>query len=260
MQKFISKNLVTRNGAFLVIFNLNSLFLWSFCFGQQSSSHFFTELAIGPSAPVGKFAKKQFVLDNSGVGELAGIAKMGPAVSLTAGYFLTPRTGLLLIIGGAKNRQDAQPIREALQRDYPNFHISVDTKAWITKHALLGIFLRDGFKGASGFSYRLSLAGGINETTVPSLHHIIFNPLIGGAESHLNKRKLPLTFAFAASAGLHYALNQKWNLQLQTQYFQATPSYRYTYNPNFPDRGSADVKRKYPVRAINLLTGIGMRW
>ena len=98
------------------------LSFWSlFSIAQKSESHYFTELSIGTSIPIGGFASKTYngkFLDNAN-----GIAKVGIALNIYTGYRINKTFGLVFMAGGSQNKQDSNTFYNYLKKERKSFCI-----------------------------------------------------------------------------------------------------------------------------------------
>src|SRR5690242_9472384 len=96
----------------LLILLTVSLFATIALQAQEKQTKLFTELSIGPSFPIGRFAATS---TNSG-DKVAGYAKPGLGAQLSAGYHLNNPFGLLVSVGYATHPQNKQARTEDLKR------------------------------------------------------------------------------------------------------------------------------------------------
>src|SRR5688572_18078112 len=81
---------------------------------QKKQSKFFTELAVGPSFPIGRFASTEYK-DN----EVPGFAKTGLSAQLSVGYYLNESIGVMLLSGYTVHPQDEDAYKNDLE-SYPS--------------------------------------------------------------------------------------------------------------------------------------------
>lgn len=220
----------------------------------------FIELKAGPNFPIGKFAEKGLpYFSNNELANPPGTAKTGLHFSAAAGHFVNKKGGVMLSISNSQNRQNSKAFRNALQSVNPGSMVTVRTKYWSTTSILGGVFVEDRFTRVAKLSYHLNLQAGIAFTTVPGGSYFLFNPqTFFATKATYNKRKLPGTFAFAAGGAVKYPVGKFWYVHFAGEYFNSTPKWKFTYNPNLPGPGSEDVAQKRPQHAIRILTGMGV--
>lgn len=234
-----------------------SLYFSNYAWTQENS---FLELRAGPNFPIGKFAEKGLPdAISADIAKPPGAATAGINFSAAAGHFITRQAGVMLTVSNSRNKQDASAFRDELLKIVPNHVVTVNTKHWSTTSVLGGVFIEDHFTSVEKLSWRLNIQAGIAFTIVPGYSYVVFDPRTTFSTTvNSNKRTLPGSFAFAAGGSLRYGIGKIWYVHLTGQYFNSTPKRKFSYNPNFPDSGSADVTQKRPQNAVSVLTGIGV--
>ena len=233
--------------------------------GQAQTSYpkYFAELSFGPSFPIGKFASNS----NSSTDRYpAGLAKIGLGLNLSFVYKIKKSIGLMVILGGSKNKQGDAFYKEQQESYYKSFfgtdaEANVVTKSWQIKKILAGGIFEMPFSKNLFLQVKAS-AGGC-KTFIPGYEYTIRNKNSGRlvAGGRHGKIKLPWAFCYQASGALKYQLTSKIYLNTEVSYFNGSAKYEYTDYPNFPSPVPAiPQKKNYPLASVNVLVGIGLQF
>jgi len=228
---------------------------------QQTQSKIFSELSLGPSIPVGRFAATSA---NSSK-RVAGFAKPGVSAQLSAGYYLKNSYGLLVSAGFATLPQNKQGRIENLARIGVKVN-QMDCKNWKEIKLMAGGFYTSSI--VPKLMVIAKLTAGVLKTKYPKISGSGVDTLYMAPAviSNLNE-SLPLAFCYQASAGLQYTLNQKWYALIEAGYFNATASKAYTYttyslppNSTVPVSTTVSGRSRYAFEAINTMVGVGVNF
>lgn len=219
----------------------------------QQQSKYFTELSIGPSFPIGRFAATSTASSK----KVAGFAKPGLAAQLSGGYYLNPSYGILASIGYATHPQDEQA-RKKMFESLGYETRSINCENWKEIKLMAGGF----YVTSLGTKLRLSakLAAGVVKTGIPKINWYGYRPnSIETASSANEKISMPWAFCYQAGAALQYKLNQKWYALVDASFFNATATYKYDYSgvAGIPG-GGPKGKSRYALTTINTLLGVGV--
>lgn len=238
------------------------LSFWSlFSIAQKSESHYFTELSIGTSIPIGGFASKTYngkFLDNAN-----GIAKVGIALNIYTGYRINKTFGLVFMAGGSQNKQDSNTFYNYLKKERNPAITIIETNEWRVGKLMLGGFIELPFEDKSKLSFRGSLLAGICKTAIPKYQFTYVTagafPIYGSIG--MNKISLPWTFCYQVGASLKYSISKKIHLLANLNYFYSTPVYKYSINPNSPNPGElVAAKKRIILSTIELTVGAGINF
>jgi hypothetical protein len=177
---------------------------------QKKQSPFFTELGVGPSFPIGDFAKKTY---NGTDKNLPGFANAGLGFTLSAGYHINESVGLLLLGGYSINQQDEEAYEQYIKSNVSNSNsIAVDAKSWKIAKVMAGGFFVTSLTSSSDLVLRTKLTAGACKTAVPQLEYVVTGQgsgLLWRNYVHQAKLSLPWSFCYQVSIGLKYKLNKK---------------------------------------------------
>lgn len=240
---------------------------------QEHNSRFSVEVSAGPSFPVGNFASKDTLGMRLGDSNTSGgWAKTGLVVNLSASYNITRVFGWELEVGGQFNKRDGAPLKKVLRKIYAtrdNLRISVKGSSWKIGKILTGGFFAVPLSSSDKFYFQGKVLAGVCKTSIPEYQYAVYdkdNPMGNpDGESVLtagrhSKTSLPLTFCYQLGAGLKYLLTQKMFLTASINYFDAQPVRKYSVyaDPMNPGGERIEIEKKYKLRSINPMVGIGL--
>ncbi|THU34147.1 hypothetical protein FAM09_24300 [Niastella caeni] len=236
------------------------LFLSIILQAQKKQSKFFTQLAVGPSFPIGRFAETSYKGEN----EVPGFAKTGIGAHLSLGYYLNKSFGLLLSSGYTIHEQDEQAYRDYFNGFFSGITVrQMEAKSWKTAKVMAGGFLVTPLTSESELVLRTKLTAGLAKTAVPKIWWWGADQS-GMSTAGANNEKVPLpwSFCYQVSAALEYKVSRNWHVLLDISSFntKATNEFSYTIIPN-PPGGPVQmvtVKNKYKQATVNVMAGIGV--
>lgn len=259
------KSIILKS-TFKTVFFLFSLILFFFSFitnAQNKKLRYFTEGAIGPTFPTGKFANKSY--NGSFLSNTDGLAKTGVAANLSIGFHLKNNYGALLCFGISQNKQDANSFDRYLKNTYgSNINTSIKANNWNVFKIMAGGFFAAPFSPASKFSFQAKVLAGLFKTNIPGLGYTYSStdnsvPIIGNLS--FAKVSLLWSFCYQVNAGIKYQFTQKFYLVSEFGYFGGTSNYKYMYNPNFPMPGNLVTgEKKIALSSIQLMAGAGINF
>jgi len=244
-------------------------------FAQKRESKFFAELGVGPSFPIGDFAKKTY---NGTDNNLPGFAMIGLGTSLSVGYHLNESVGLLLSGGYSINPQNEKAYKDYIRSKVSNINsIAVDAKSWNIAKVMAGGFFVTPLTADSTLVLRTKLTVGVCKTAVPEFQYSYsrqINPdtTLGGPAGWMvqggkqGKISLPWSFCYQVSIGLKFTLNKNLYALFDISSFNATTSYNeYGFiSPGSVSTGtgpivtSSPAKRKFKLGSVNAQAGVGL--
>lgn len=248
-------------------------------YAQKKQSRFFTELGIGPSFPIGDFAKKTYDgTDNN----LPGFAKVGIGGSLSAGYHINESLGLLVTGGYSINPQDEKAYKNYIRSKVSNINnISVEAKNWNIIKLMAGGFFVTPLTADSTLVLRTKLTVGVCKTALPAFEYgytrqtAIDTTQGGSSLTGLSwqvagnaKRPFGWTFCYQISIGLKFTLNKNLYALFDISSFNATATTTENeygsispvsvISGSGPIPTSSQTKRKFRLGSVNAQAGVGL--
>ena len=230
---------------------------------QKKEPKFLTEIAIGPSFPIGRFAETSYKDDYD---DIPGFAKPGLAAHLSLGYYLNESVGVLFSSGYSVHQQDEKAQKDNFERVLPGITVTnMDAKSWKTVKLMAGAFVVTPLTSEGELILRTKLTAGVSKTALPQ---ITWN---GAAQNGTytaggtgEKMQLPWSFCYQVSMALEYELSNNLYALVDINSFNTTAKKKFTYsvdpNPASPDPQIVTVKNKYKQATVNALVGIGVRF
>jgi outer membrane protein W len=221
---------------------------------QQKQSRFMVEVSGGPSFPVGKFGDKSFNHNDRKTPE--GLAETGVSASLSVGYYLNKKIGLLLSGGYSSNKQNWESYPNDLVRAFPGIDLApglkITAENWEILNVMGGGFFEIPLNAAHTLNFRTKLTAGACKTAIPERTS---KSDIG--EFTEKKMDLPWGFCYQASAGLQYKLNNSLHVLLDVNSFNAIAQKSQWQYPPSPGN-TYPVTSKFHLNSVNALAGIGL--
>ena len=231
-----------------------------FTLAQDMTKKFSVQFEIGPSIPLGQFANQSAL---SSPHDSSGNAIAGIVANVTLQYEFTGNFGVSLLIGASINGQDKQYLKKQVKGEAEGSITSFTAKSWKAYKLMPGIYYSIPFSSTSKFTFKSMISAGICKTAVPIFSYSFTGttpPLYSFSSSRF-KENLPITFCYRVSAELNYTLSKKIYLLFNANYFNADPTLKYSYFPNWPQVGNmAEGKKTYSLASINMLVGAGVRF
>lgn len=246
---------------------------------KKQQSRWFAGLTAGPSFPLGKFAAK----DPYDV--QAGLAKTGPALQLTAGYFFHPRLGAMFLAGGQINPQDAEAYGRFIKGQYgATSRYSVHTRNWNMLRLMAGPVFELPLSPQGPVALRVKLLAGVLKTSMPgysytvTTYYVATGPTgspVGGSSTSsqtFSSTSLPWAFSYQAEAGVRWRLTRQIDLVGNVGWLHAQPVRKYklpissmlSSGPVFTGllmpATYVEVKQKIPISDLHIQTGVEVRF
>ena len=139
-----------------------------FVYGQSTNRNYIG-LSIGPSFPMGDFAKSELT-DSSAVFPTNGngFAKTGVALVVSYAYRITHNFGVQAMITYSSNSIDNIKYRDELQRLHPDWSVSVESsRGWSGGGIMVGPYLR--FPFTENFSWDIRGLFGLYGSSSPKV-------------------------------------------------------------------------------------------
>lgn len=191
---------------------------------QQKQPRYFVELAGMRSFPVGSFAS------DDATNLYAGHADAGAGISVAGGYMFTRKLGVMLLLGGTRNRQDGSALAGEYKAGYPpvyTMYSTITTKSWYTGRIMMGGVFEAPLSKAERLYFRSGLLAGVCKSSVPAFKEEYImksgTNIIGAGSGETEKVHLPWTFCYQVSAGLKYKLSNLLAIFADASYFGAAP-------------------------------------
>jgi hypothetical protein len=227
----------------------------------QKKEHpkFLTEIALGPSFPIGRFASTSY----KGKNEIPGYAKPGLAAHLSIGYYLNQNVGVLFTTGFSSHSQDKDALRKDVESSYSGVTLThLDLKNWKTVKLMGGGFFVTPLTPEGQLVLLTKLTAGVSQFAIPK------REFWGSSQdgrttitSINNEGSLPWSFCYQVSLALEYKLNQNLYALLDINSFNTTAKKEFTFpstDPRTPD--PIIVKNTYKLATVNALVGVGVRF
>jgi hypothetical protein len=229
---------------------------------QKKQTKFLTELSIGPSFPIGRFAEESYNDKN----EVPGFAKTGLAAHLSIGYYLRENAGVLLSTGLSSHPQDQDAFRKQIESGLSGVTLThLELKNWKTVKLMGGGFVVTPLTSEGELVLLTKLTAGVSQITIPKREFWGSNQ--DGTttiRSVANDGSLPWSFCYQVSLSLQYKLNRSLYALLDINSFNTTAKreFTFTFDPNSPPSPGQTVvvKYKYKQATVNALLGIGVRF
>jgi hypothetical protein len=231
---------------------------------QKKQPRFLTEVAIGPSFPIGMFAEKSFNKDD--YNDIPGFAKPGLAAHLSVGYYLNRSVGLLISSGYSVHPQDEEGHKDNIERILPGLTVTeLDAKSWKTVKLMAGGFVVTPLTSEGELVLLTKLTAGVSKTAVPQISYYgVARDGTYPSSDNDAKMTLPWSFCYQVSLALEYKLSQNLYVLLDINSFNTTAKKKFVYhvdpNPASPDPQIVTVKNKYKQATVNTMAGIGLRF
>lgn len=233
---------------------------------QKKAPKFFAEFGIGPSFPIGDFARKTY---NGTDNNMPGFANIGVGTNLSIGYHINESVGLLLSGGYSINPQDEKAYVDYFKSNNSDLYtVSVDAKNWKILKLMAGGFFVTPLTANEELVLRTKLTAGVCKTAVPEFNYSYTGEsqgLLWRGAGHQGKTSLPWSFCYQVSIGLKYSLNKKVYALFDISSFNATAEKEYIFmSPSAPVLGSGPVVftsppiRKFRMGSVNAQAGIGL--
>jgi hypothetical protein len=220
---------------------------------QNKQSKFLTEIAIGPSFPIGKFSSTDYKND----GEIPGFAKTGMGTQLSFGYYLNKSVGVMLLAGYTTFARNKEAYKNNLEKEIPGMKVNnLELKSWQTVKLMAGGFWITPLTSENELVLRTKLNAGVAKTAIPESAWSGSGPGAGTSDGHGDKISLPWAFCYQVSVALEYKLNSNLYVLLDLSSFNTTAK----HNGSFTDPGSGTTytfKSKYKMPTVNALLGVG---
>jgi hypothetical protein len=248
-----------RTASLLTCFLLFTIVLQA----QKKQPRFLTEVAIGPSFPIGKFAATSYKDDYNNI---PAFANPGLAAHLSLGYYINRSVGVLVSTGYSIHPQDEEGHKQNIERILPGLTVTeLDAKSWKTVKLMAGGFVVTPLTSEGELVLLTKLTAGVSKTAVPQISY--YGVARDGSYTSSDndaKMSLPWSFCYQVSLALEYKLTQNMYALLDISSFNTTAQKKYTYivdpNPRTPDQQVVTVKNKYKQGTVNALAGIGFRF
>lgn len=237
------------------------------CLGMVSNAQkkehpkFLTEIAVGPSFPIGRFASTSY---NNDKNEVPGFAKTGLAAHLSLGYYLTQHVGVLLTAGLSSHAQDKDAFRKYIESNVPGVTLTrFDTKNWKTVKLMGGGFFVTPLAPEGKLELLTKLTAGVSHFDIPKREFWGSSPDGRTTVSSVdNGGSLPWSFCYQVSLALEYKLNSSLYVLLDINSFNTTAKKEFTYTgiPNIGPAIVTTIEDKYKQATVNAMAGVGMRF
>ena len=233
------------------------LFLAFVLHAQKKQPKFLTELSIGPSFPIGKFAATSYKDDNS---ERPGWAKPGLAAHLSVGYYLNKSVGVLLSSGYSVHSLNKKAYKHYIEEVLPGIPVTnMDAKSWKTVKLMAGGFLVTPLTLEEKLVLLTKLTAGVSKTAEPEVTWNRVSQTPGWTSSGERKKvPLPWSFCYQVSLALEYKLNHNLYVLLDISSFNTKAEKEFTYIASTGQ--DVVVKETYKQATVNALVGIGVRF
>jgi|SRR5690348_7165642 len=258
-QKHVKKNLL-----FITL-----LFFFIATKAQENNSRFSVGLSVGPSFPIGRLVSRDtsnYGGQNPRSGFVAGWAKTGPGLNISAACRLTQSFKLILMLGAQENKQDEASFEKTVNTSAASDSVAGNPESWKIGKIMAGGAFSLPLSGSGHLFFEIKGVAGFCKTAVPAYKYAVFNTDASPGTPEFNKNfgahsktPLPWTFCFQISPGLKYFLTQKLAVFTEAAYFDARPVLKQPYYLNMPDRDPAmpvSVKKRFALTSINPVVGI----
>jgi len=236
-------------------------------YAQKKPAKFFAEFGVGPSFPIGDFAKKTY---NGTDNNMSGFANIGLGANLSIGYHINESVGLLLSGGYSINTQNEKAYADNFKSNNSDLDaVSVDAKSWKILKVMAGGFFVTPLTSDEDLVLRTKLTAGVCKTAVPEFNYGYMGESQGSpwrGAAHQEKTSLPWSFCYQVSIGLKYSLNKKLFALFDISSFNATAEKQYIFmSPGAPVLGSGPVvytspsTKKFRMGSVNAQAGVGIR-
>ena len=229
---------------------------------QKKHPKFLTELSIGPSFPIGRFAAISYKDDKN---EVPGFAKTGLAAHLSVGYYLNQNAGVLLSSGLSSHPQDKDHFRREIESSIPGVTLThFELKNWKTVKLMGGGFVVTPLTSEGELVLLAKLTAGVSKFDIPKREFWGSNQDGTSTISSIdNGGSLPWSFCYQVSLALEYKLNRSLYALLDINSFNTTAKKEFNYTI-IPGSGIPPtvmtIKNKYKQATVNALLGIGVRF
>jgi hypothetical protein len=244
---------------------------------QEKQSKFFAEFGVGPSFPIGDFAKKTY---NGTDNNLPGFAMPGLGFNLSMGYHINESLGLLVLGGYSINPQDEKAYKQYIQSKVSNINsITVDAKNWNIAKLMAGGFFVTPLTADSALVLRTKLTVGVCKTAVPEFEYAYtsqnrLDTILGAPAGwyaqggRQGKVSLPWSFCYQVSVGLKFKLNKNLYALFDISSFNATAEgdYMFYIPGTFSTSTGGTIvappppsKTKFKLGSVNAQAGVALR-
>lgn len=226
-----------------------AIFLFSTTAHSQSSNRNYVGLSIGPSFPLGNFAKTNFSDSTT-----SGWAKTGVAVNFDYAYRLTHNFGVMGIISYSSNGFNNVQYKDSLNAAHPDTSFSVEgVTSWSTGGIMIGPYLR--FPLGDNLSWDIRGVFGVYGGTTPKITIRATDDQTGEElDPYTRQSAKAYNFSFLIGTGFKYRLSNYYIL-LFGDYLNTTLKFDdfYEYDiDNEPKQVSYNQKIEYFSVTIGL--------
>ena len=215
--------------------------------------HYFVGLSLGASFPMGKFANKSMPDTSS------GLAKAGPAGTLSLGYFFTRNIGFFFELSEQHNTQDRSVFNPYLEKNFGDSIRTIGyTSSWRVARLSGGPVFNIPVSASEKVALRVKLMAGILNGIKPNYGFQISFPTSSSislfTQPHL---ALPTSFCYEADAGIRIAVAESLFLVVDAGYFYAPLRYHYDFYLPLPGGGTTITGRfSLPISDVHVMTGL----
>ena len=209
----------------------------------------FVGLSIGPSIPLGEFAKTDLSDSTS------GWAKTGVMLDFTYAYRITHNFGVTAVISYSTNRFHSESYSNALELRHPDTAFSViSVSNWNGGGILVGPYLR--FPFSERLSWDVRALFGFYGSTSP---RVTINPYADNGQTdlgtYIRQRASAFSYAFMVGTGFKYELT-KYYLLLFADYTASSLKFQNGSGWDYNDQPYT-ISFKQDINYLSVTLGLG---
>jgi hypothetical protein len=181
---------------------------------SQVNEFMYISLSGGPSIPLGDFAKSDASKINSGYATIGGLAVLKFGLNFQVNY------GLVSMIFANINGTDAEPYRNKIAHENPNYDWSIESENWIVGGALIGFRTR---LLKEYITYHFEIFGGVLRSNSPEITATANTNQGTNFVKQVGKRAY--TFTYALCGGFSYEISNAFSLTAEFNVLNANPRF-----------------------------------
>ena len=182
---------------------------------SQVNEFMFINLSVGPSLPLGDFAKSDASKINSGYATLGGLTVLKLGLNFQVNY------GLVSMVFANINGTDAESYRNKIAQENPNYNWSIDSENWMVGGALIGFRTR---LLKEYITYHFEIFGGVLRSNSPEI--TVTANTNQGTNFVKQDGKTAYTFTYVLSGGVSYEIGKAFSLTAELNVLNANPRFK----------------------------------
>lgn len=182
---------------------------------SQVNEYMFINLSCGPSLPLGDFAKSDASKVNSGYATFGGLTVLKLGLNFQVNY------GLVSMIFANINGTDAEPLRNKIAQENPNYEWSIDSENWMVGGALIGFRTR---LLKEYITYHFEIFGGVLRSNSPEITATANTNQ--GTNFIKQEGKTAYSFTYVLCGGISYEMSNALSLTAELNVLNANPKFK----------------------------------